>query len=119
MRPEDFDDAPGAPAGRRLSVTVDIKEDMGSEVFVHFAVDAPVVRAEELREVLGEEALAAADEQTHHHGTSFVARLPRSTTAAEGSRIELALKPEGLHFFDLDTGEAIRAVDDRAPAAVA
>src|SRR5581483_7102356 len=73
IRPEDLEDAalaPGVPPERRLAVQVDIKEDMGSEVFVHFAVDAPPPRAEELRDVVGEEAIEAADAQTHHHGSS-------------------------------------------------
>src|SRR5438094_596021 len=41
VRPEDLEDAAfsgEAPAGRRLSAQVDIREDMGSEVYIHFAV---------------------------------------------------------------------------------
>ncbi len=56
--------------GAPLDVTVDIKEDMGAEVYLHFAVDAPPVTAAELVEIVGEEALEAADEQTHHHGST-------------------------------------------------
>src|SRR5439155_1566016 len=47
VRPEDIEDAElagGAPEGRRLSATVDIREDMGSEVFVHFGVAGKAVR---------------------------------------------------------------------------
>jgi multiple sugar transport system ATP-binding protein len=110
VRPEDLEDAAletGAPEDRRLSVAVDIKEDMGSEVFLHFAVDAPPVKTQELREVVGAEALEAAEEQTHHHGNAWVARVERSTRAREGERIELAVDTRRLHFFDLDTGEGI------------
>src|SRR5437588_428764 len=42
IRPEDLEDATLAQQSqpdRRLKVAVDIKEDMGSEVFLHFAVD--------------------------------------------------------------------------------
>src|SRR6266480_609158 len=41
VRPEDIEDAEhadGAPEGTRLAAVVDIREDMGSEVFVHFGV---------------------------------------------------------------------------------
>jgi multiple sugar transport system ATP-binding protein len=106
IRPEDLDDEP-APEPSRLDVTVDIKEDMGSEVFLHFAVDAPPVMTAELREVLGEEALAAADEQTHHHGSPFIARVARGTGAREGEPIRLAVNTRLLHFFDLETGAGI------------
>src|SRR6266478_3058959 len=61
IRPEDLEDAAAAsvPDDARLDVVVDIKEDMGSEVFLHFTVDAPPVRAEALKEIIGEEAIAA------------------------------------------------------------
>jgi multiple sugar transport system ATP-binding protein len=110
IRPEDIDDPadPGAvAAGSRLEVTVDIKEDMGSEVYVHFAVDAPPVTAKELKEIIGDEALAAADEQTHHHGSPFIARVTRATQAREREPVRLAVVTERLHFFDLDTGAGI------------
>ncbi|MEP7224128.1 MAG: sn-glycerol-3-phosphate ABC transporter ATP-binding protein UgpC, partial [Actinomycetota bacterium] len=78
IRPEDIEDpldSGPAAAGARLDVTVDIKEDMGSEVYLHFAVHAPAVKAEALREIVGDEALEAADEQTHHRGSPFIARV--------------------------------------------
>ena len=102
IRPEDFDGS-----GASIDVVVDIKEDMGSEVFLHFAVDAPGVRTEEVRAVVGEEALEAADEQTHHHGSPFIARVDRGTTAREGDRVTLTVDTRRLHFFDLATGAGI------------
>jgi multiple sugar transport system ATP-binding protein len=110
IRPEDVEDASlasDAPADRRFTVTVDIREDMGSEVFLHFAVDALPVAAEEVADVVGEEALKAADELTHHHGSPFVARVDRSTAAREGDRVELAVDTRRLQFFEVESGEAI------------
>jgi multiple sugar transport system ATP-binding protein len=108
IRPEDFDDPGGElPEERRLDVTVDIREDMGSEIYLHFAVDAPPVTSEAVREVVGGEALAAADEQTHHHGSPFVARVQRGSTAREGQAARLAVDTARLHFFDLETGDGI------------
>jgi multiple sugar transport system ATP-binding protein len=108
IRPEDLETAPG-PDTTRLAVTVDIREDMGSEVFLHFAVDAPSVKAEELRELVGEEALEAAEAQTHHHGSPFIAKVARGTAAREGGRVDLAVNARLLHFFDLETGAGIYA----------
>jgi multiple sugar transport system ATP-binding protein len=108
IRPEDFDDPGGElPEDRRLDVTVDIREDMGSEVYLHFAVDAAPVTVAAVREVVGGEALAAADVQTHHHGSPFVARVPRGSTAREGEEARLAVDTARLHFFDLETGDGI------------
>jgi multiple sugar transport system ATP-binding protein len=104
IRPEDIADG---GAGAPLDVTVDIREDMGAEVYLHFAVDAPPVQTEETREVLGDEALAAADEQTHHHGSPFVARVDRASEAGEGQPVRLAVDTRRLHFFDLETGAGI------------
>jgi multiple sugar transport system ATP-binding protein len=121
LRPEDLEDAslaPASPSDRRLRVRVDIKEDMGSEVFLHFASEAPPVQTEELREIVGEEALEAAEEQTHHRGADWTARVERRTLAREGDEIELAVATAHLHFFDLETGDGIYG-DDGVPVAAA
>jgi multiple sugar transport system ATP-binding protein len=108
IRPEDLEDAAldGVPADRRLATTVDIKEDMGSEVYLHFGVEAPPLTSEELAEIVTAEALEAAVEQTHHRAP-FVARVDRETRAREGERIELAVDTRRLHFFDLETSQAV------------
>jgi multiple sugar transport system ATP-binding protein len=110
IRPEDLEDTAGsgaAPEGSQLEVIVDIKEDMGAEVYLHFAVDAPPVTAEELREIVGDEALAAADEQTHHRGSPFIARVARDTRSREREPVQLVVDTKRLHFFDLETGHGI------------
>jgi multiple sugar transport system ATP-binding protein len=116
VRPEDIEDpgGDGVAGESSLEVTVDIREDMGSEVLLHFAVDAPPVTTQELKEIVGREALVAADEQTHHHGSPFVARVQRATTAREREPIRLAVATRHLHFFDLDTGEAVYGVHSAA-----
>ena len=121
VRPEDLEDAslvPQTPGDRRLRVRVDIKEDMGAEVYLHFTSEAPTVRTQELREIVGDEALDAAEEQTHHHGGAWTARVDRRTLAREGDDIELAVSTGNLHFFDLETGAGIYG-GGRVSAAVA
>jgi multiple sugar transport system ATP-binding protein len=107
IRPEDIrgEVDNGAP----LDVTVDIKEDMGAEVYLHFAIDAPQVKSEELREIVGDEALEAADVQTHHHGSPFIARVERGTTVREGEQTRLHVDTSRLHFFDIESGDSIYA----------
>ena len=95
------------PDEARITITVDIREDMGSEVFLHFALDAPGVKTDELRELVGDEAVEAADVQTHHHGSPFIAKVSRGSTAREGEQAVLTLNTHLLHFFSLESGEAI------------
>jgi multiple sugar transport system ATP-binding protein len=105
VRPEDVEDGPG-PGEARITVTVDIREDMGSEVFLHFALDAPSVKTDELRELVGDEAVEATEVQTHH-GSPFIAKVSRTSTAREGEQAVLTLNTRLLHFFSLETGDAI------------
>jgi len=110
IRPEDLEDAAlsEAPAGSRLPVTVDLREDMGSEIFLHFSVDAPHVATEDVRDAVeAEEAVAALEEHAVRAGTPFVARVGRESRIREGDRAEIAVDTRMLHFFDLETGEAI------------
>jgi multiple sugar transport system ATP-binding protein len=106
IRPEDIEDAElagGTPDGRRLSAVVDIREDMGSEVFAHFAVGAKAVRGEDVKAAVGEEAAAVAEVA----GNVWIARLDRDTAAEEQKPVELRVDTGRLHFFDPETGDAI------------
>jgi multiple sugar transport system ATP-binding protein len=109
IRPEDIHSSPPAGGGAAIDVTVEIKEDMGAEVYLHFAVDAPPVTSEEIREIVGEEALEAAEEQTHHRGSPFIARVERGSTAREGEPTRLYVDTSRLHFFDAATGASVVA----------
>jgi multiple sugar transport system ATP-binding protein len=112
IRPEDFEEASQrdeeAGAGR-ISAVVDIRENMGSEVYVHFGVGAPPVRGKDVQAAVGHEAIEATAEQARQRGSLFVARLTRGTRVREGDQIELLAAPDRLHFFDPATGLGIYA----------
>jgi multiple sugar transport system ATP-binding protein len=119
IRPEDMEDARLARDPRpdtALSVVCDIREDMGSEVYVHFNVPADPVTTREVVEALvvdaaeDEEARMAA-EQARGAGLVFTARLDRSTDAREQRPLELAVDVTRLHFFDPESGVAVRETD--------
>jgi multiple sugar transport system ATP-binding protein len=116
IRPEDLSDAAltgEAPAGRRLTANVDIREDMGSEVLVHFGVGAPPVRGPDVRAAVGDDAVETAAALAGERTTLFVARLDRASSARESEPVDLAVATERLHFFDTDTGLGIYADADR------
>jgi multiple sugar transport system ATP-binding protein len=108
IRPEDLEDAAFARNGQaRMTVEVDIREDMGSEVFAHFAIDAQPVETQEVLEAMEEEDVPEAVRERMRRGVPFIARLERGTEAKEGAPLELAVDTRRLHFFDLETGLGI------------
>ena len=110
IRPEDLEDAAlagEAPPDRRLSAQIDIREDMGSEVFVHFGSGGRPVRGEDVAAAIGEEAIEATKTQTKGKGSLFVARVGRESRAREGEQLDLLVNTSRLHFFDPDTGHGI------------
>ena len=107
IRPEDFEYATADGGDRRISAEVDIREDMGSEVFIHFAVGGRAVSGEDVRAAVGADAIDAREEHARRHGSLFVARLGRGTALREGERTELEVAPGRAHFFDPETGLGI------------
>jgi multiple sugar transport system ATP-binding protein len=110
IRPEDLEDAAlasEAPPERRMSAQVDIREDMGSEVFVHFGSGGRPVRGEDVAAAKGEEAIEATEQQTKGKGSLFVARVGRTSRAREGEKVDLLVTTRRLHFFDPETGRGI------------
>src|SRR4030095_10861944 len=109
IRPEDLDDASLARFGTSgmIGVTVDIREDMGAEVFAHFRVDAEPVETEEVLEAMEEEDVPGAVRERMRGGVPLLARLQRNTRAREGDRLDVAVDTSRLHFFDSETGAAI------------
>jgi multiple sugar transport system ATP-binding protein len=119
IRPENMEDAsimPVIPEDRRMKIDIVLREALGSEVLVHFLVDAPPVLTEDTRELVGEQSgpMAQASvivqelEKAVETGTStFVARLDPRTRAAERQPLELAVDTARLHFFDPQSGLGI------------
>jgi multiple sugar transport system ATP-binding protein len=112
IRSEDMEDARlvrDAPADTRLKAEVTLVEALGAQIVVHFDVDAPKVVTEDTKLL---EKDAHTDESPAHQeieGTRFVASFaPRSRVRA-GDQIEVVVDTERMHFFDPQTGAAIRA----------
>ena len=115
IRPEDMEDAAvlrETHPDRVISVVCDIREDMGSEVYVHFNIRADAVTTREVVEALvvedaeDEEARIAAG-RARGDGVVFVARLDRATEAREREPVAIEVDVTRLHFFDPETGLAV------------
>jgi multiple sugar transport system ATP-binding protein len=105
IRPEDLEDTafdPGAPPDRRLVATVDLVEQLGSDVLVRTVIDAVPATGEQVIDAAeGTQVGVAA-------GAPLVARCNPRSRPVRGGTIELSVDTERIHLFDPATGLAIR-----------
>jgi multiple sugar transport system ATP-binding protein len=114
IRPEHVQDAALAAGrdGGRLRGEVLITEALGSERLVHVEVAGSPVVTQEVLEVAVDADASVAEElrsEQRERRTAFVGRFDVASRAEPGSAVEMAVQTDKLHFFDLDTGEAIYA----------
>jgi multiple sugar transport system ATP-binding protein len=111
IRPEDIEDvalASDAPAGHRLKGTVELTEALGSEIMVHFSIDAKHAVTDEvieLAEDTGDDRvpqLAESDERA-----TLVGRFGARSRVRIAEDVEVAVDTRALHFFDPETGLGI------------
>src|SRR6516164_527515 len=98
LRPEHLPAAGHGTAGPALAGTVDLVEALGSELMVHFTIDARRVRAE---------GAASDDEDATAESGEGVARVDPSAKVTVGEKITFAVNAAGVQFFDPDSGAAI------------
>ena len=112
IRPEDLEDAelePDTPEERTLTGTVELTEALGSEIMVHFSVDAPPALTDEVREIQSDAGAGGigSPEQTEGAGTTMVGRFGARSKVRLGDTTKVAVDTRALHFFDPDTGLGI------------
>jgi multiple sugar transport system ATP-binding protein len=98
VRPEHLPAAHDGATGPTLVGTVDLIEALGSELVIHFTIDAPVVRPE---------GAAGDEEDATAKAGEGVARVDPMTKVKVGERITFAVNTEGMQFFDMETDLAI------------
>ena len=108
IRPEAFElvaAVPNADPSQIINVKVDLVEQLGSEAFIHFVKPSPPVITPDIRELLADQG---TDPATLGDDTKFTARVDPDFTPNPGEDTKLVVETEKLHFFDKETGEAIR-----------
>jgi multiple sugar transport system ATP-binding protein len=94
-----------------IEVRADVTEDLGSEVNVLFAVDAPPIETEETKAAADtagdDEAFALISDGRR---AVFCARVDARTRARTGSTLRLSLDPSRFHYFDPESGLALDAL---------
>jgi len=114
VRPEAFEDVAFAPPELpQIEARVEVLEELGSDAYVFFEVDAQQVVVEDAMsdeedDIAG--LLAAAQDRA-----LFAARVDSRTKARVGHTIRLAVDPSRFYFFSPETGESLHG---RGAAAV-
>ena len=107
IRPEAFEDSVYAndkEFSEQVAIEVKLLEQLGSDTYVHFYKDINPVQTEAIEEILADEG---EDISVLGNETKFIARINPNSTVEEGQKINLALDPSKLHYFDPDSGLAI------------
>jgi multiple sugar transport system ATP-binding protein len=87
---------------------VRLREALGSEIMVHFDVDARQAVTEhvlELAEDVDEAAVQTLQERPGE--TTMIGRFGARSRVKEGETIDVAVDTRNLHFFDPDSGSGI------------
>jgi multiple sugar transport system ATP-binding protein len=119
IRPADLEDA-AVWTGSDLptiTVRVDVTEDLGSEVNVLFAIDAPPVETDETLAANETEEDDSEFALVDERRAVFCARVDPRTSCGPGSPVRLSVDARRFHFFDPQTGLAI--TPQPAPVATA
>ena len=99
LRPEHLP-AAGNGTGPTLTGDVDLVEALGSELVVHFTIDARRIRAE---------GASNADAEAVTEAGEGVARVDPRAPVKASERFTFAIDADGMQFFDSETGAAIWA----------
>lgn len=103
IRPEDIEDIAfdvATPANRRLHVSVELVEQLGSDIVVHALIDAVPARSS----LLATETTAPAPLDA---GGLLVARCNPRSRLTRGDSAELSVDTDRIHLFDPTSGRTL------------
>jgi multiple sugar transport system ATP-binding protein len=112
IRPEDLEDVAletDTPQDRRIQGQVALTEALGSEIMVHFTVDARPAITDDVRELAKDAGSDLVEEERAAEAgeTTIVGRFGARSGVKVGDTTEVAVDTRALHFFDPETGLGI------------
>jgi multiple sugar transport system ATP-binding protein len=113
IRPEHLEDAGlvrDVPEAKRLRGEIELTEALGSELMVHFKINAPPALTEEVKELaadVGEVAVTGLEDARAEQQTIVVGRFGVESRVNAGETAEVAVDTRALHFFDPESGLGI------------
>jgi len=111
MRPEHFFRADGStPQDQKMPErNVTMVELLGSEVLVHFGTSASPIVTEDMRQAVDDaEAFAEMEREAREGGQQFVSKMEPQEAPKVGDRVDVGFRADQMHFFDIETGLALR-----------
>jgi multiple sugar transport system ATP-binding protein len=118
IRPESIEEAslaPDSPPDTHLKGRVELREALGSELVVHFALpEGTLAETEETKELAQDSSVEGGGLETE--GAHMVGRFGPRAKVAEGEEVEVAVDTRTLHFFDPETGLGIYEQADKKGA---
>jgi multiple sugar transport system ATP-binding protein len=119
IRPTDFElVATADPDLPRITVRPEVVEDLGAELQLIFAVNAPHPRPELTQAGPGGSSIQDGRLLADDERSLMTARVPLRATFEAGETVELALDHRRLYFFDRETGGALRVEKAKRPEPV-
>ncbi len=109
LRPDAFE-AQAAMTGefdaqQTMTVGAELVEQLGSEAYVHFEQPVAPVITPDIQELLADQG---SDPSVLGDTTAFTARVNPDFAPRAGETAQLVVDTAKIHFFDMETGEAIR-----------
>jgi multiple sugar transport system ATP-binding protein len=117
IRPEDVREAAGWD-GARLRGRILLVESLGSEQLVHIGITARPLERSDLVDTTAQPPGPSLGSDDAEQAVTLLGRFDRHLLLAPDEAVEVAIDPRLLHFFDLETGAAIPAVEARVTAQV-
>jgi multiple sugar transport system ATP-binding protein len=111
IRPESIHDAalvPQAPSDALLHGTVELREALGPELFIHFS--APHVQPADTTSIADLPRDTSLVGMNGESGAILIARFDARSQVREGGAIDAVVDTATLHFFDAETGAGIYGV---------
>jgi multiple sugar transport system ATP-binding protein len=110
IRPEDLEDsqlAPDRAEDECLRGEVKLREALGSEVMVHFNIDATPALTDDVRELAKDVGNEPVEADAGRKEATLIGRFGARSRIREGETVPVAVDTRSLHFFDPESGAGI------------